>query len=161
MYISSTKGRNEYLVRKFWTKARWECSRTNTKTCSPMSGVWYFSFKGLRKFYLSGFSACNTHLFLGLASPPVCNCPWQTSATSWALHYSPGFTFTAPCNGFSGYQLSLVLSQGLSWETLFLASVTLWNYGGRVYNSCILHVPEADTKSTTLPTSAWERPWPL
>jgi hypothetical protein len=146
------------------TKAGPKPSRAITTSCSTMSGIqglWYdLSSKGLRHLQSYGLASCSPlgHS-LGLVPFIACGFPQQiASPTSWGLPCD--FDFTCPAS-------HIVLSQAASRDpnpgTHWLASKAfLWNLGGSLHNSCLLHTcktkmmwttPMSVSNSGSIPTS--------
>ena len=67
IYITIPRWWNMAIGRKYYTKLRWELSRSNSKSCNFMSDV-----KGLHWLYSSSFSSCNLFLCLSWTSSTAC-----------------------------------------------------------------------------------------
>jgi hypothetical protein len=98
-----SKGRNEIIIRKHWTKARRKPSRANSKLCASMCDVKAF----FRSPTLFSFVDYNILLSLELVPNMICGFPQQVSTalaspTSWALQGNSIFTFTTSCSGSLG-----------------------------------------------------------
>lgn len=65
---------------KDWTKTKLRLRRENAKSCSSMSGIWGFNFKGLRWLCTSSFAGCSYSFSLGLGPCPVSSPSQQMSA---------------------------------------------------------------------------------
>lgn len=132
------KERTGGMVKKFWSSERPKLSRTNTKSYSSMSGIWGFSSKGLRWLSPSSFAAHARHFSFGLLLLPVHSSLGQMPHNSGipnilALSWQTRLHF----HRFTQWPLRTFLQQ-FQHSCSCLASLTLWNHGGRIHDSRVL-----------------------